>query len=141
MNQVCASGGLKCESIRGELNESRYRAGIPGSPGSSPQSGSAGEPSSTGPAPARVRRLKQRATEAALLALAFFFFCQIGQKIRQRLLPRKLCGSVGLESVFGHLNAQRFALAAHIPAPAIRVLAASGSNDVIVGGVSDHTSY
>jgi hypothetical protein len=47
--QVCASGGLKRESIRGELNESRYRAGIPGS---SPQSGSAGEPSSTGPAPA-----------------------------------------------------------------------------------------
>ena len=44
--QVCASGGLKRESIRGELNESRYRAGIPGSPGSSPQSGSAGEPSS-----------------------------------------------------------------------------------------------
>ena len=62
INQVCASGGLKCESIRGELNESRYRAGIPGSPGSSPQSGSAGEPSSTGPAPAAVldsaKRLK-----------------------------------------------------------------------------------
>jgi hypothetical protein len=77
-------------------------------------------------------------TEAALLA---FFFCQIGQKIRQRLLPRKLCGSIGLESVSGHLNAQRFALAAHIPAPAIRVLAASGSNDVIVVGVSGHTLY
>ena len=57
-------------------------------------------------------RLKEATTEAALLP--FFFFQYIGQKIRQRALPRKLGGHLRLESVAGHLDAQRFALAEYL---------------------------
>jgi hypothetical protein len=49
---------------------------------------------------------------------------------------------VGQESVSDHLNAQRFPLAAYLPAPAIRVLTASRSNDVIiVHGVIGHRAH
>jgi hypothetical protein len=73
-----------------------------------------------------------RQHEAALLAWTFFFFRQFDQKFRQRLLTRKLRGRVGLKSVSGHLDAQRFALAAYLPSPALRVLTASRTNDAII---------
>jgi hypothetical protein len=79
-------------------------------------------------------------TEAVLLP--FFFLRQISQKIGQRALPRKLCGHLGLEPVGGHLDAQWFALAAYLPAPALGPLAASRRNDVIiVDWVSGHETH
>jgi hypothetical protein len=56
--------------------------------------------------------------------------------------PANWGGRVGLISVSGHLNAQRFALAAYLAAPAIREFAASRSNDVvIVDGVIGHRAH
>jgi hypothetical protein len=76
--------------------------------------------------------------EAALLARAFLFICQIEQKISQRLPSRKLRGNVGLKSVSGHLNAQWFALTLYLPTPAFRALAAPKSNDVKIVGTNGH---
>src|SRR6266403_353603 len=83
---------------------------------------------------------KRPPTEAALLGWAFVFLCQVGQKIRQRLLSRKLSGRVGLETICGHLNAQRLALAVYFPTPPFGMLARPRSNDVIVVGIDRHTA-
>jgi len=64
--------------------------------------------------------------------LPFFFFQQFEKKIRQRLFTRKLCGSVRLVSISGHLDAQRCALAPYLPAPVRGLLAARVGNDVII---------
>ena len=64
--QVCASGGLKRESIRGELNESRCRAGIAGFVA---QSGSAGEPRAPDPHQRSSQFSKAPEDCAAMVAL------------------------------------------------------------------------
>src|SRR6266403_1361307 len=83
---------------------------------------------------------KRPPTEAALLGWAFVFLCQVGQKIRQRLLSCKLSGRVGLETICGHLNAQRLALAAYFPTPPFGTLTCPRSDDVIVVGIDRQTA-
>ena len=73
--------------------------------------------------------------------LPFFFFQQFEKKIRQRLFTRKLCGSVRLVSISGHLDAQRCALAPYLPAPAIGALALLVGNDEMVVGATGHPPY